>query len=538
VTQTKLTNQSIPSLAHRVGDALQQLAGKAKPDEVAAAKGLVREARNAREYDLMGTLAEAVRRRDPKDATNRRLYAQYLIDTGKVTAAIDVLRPLQRLPAGHAERHEVAGLIGRAHKQLFIDNGEKRSAEARESLKRAVDAYRKPYEEDPRRNTWHGVNLVALLTRAKRLKLRTAADLNPEAIAHTVIADLWACPSDRRDDWWLPSLAEATLALGDLSKVEEILRQYVDVEARTPAFVLASTLRQFSEVWDLEQRGPREQALVDMLRARVAKAPDGGVDLSTAEIHGLQSRDAPDADHLQAVLGPGGLATFEWWKTGLNRSLSVASIRQKLGIRRGTGFLVRAGDVGLEPAAELVLLTNFHVVNAEGISPGIKPGDAEITFEAANPPQRFDAKGILWTSPVAELDATVLRLSGSVDGLSPLPMEANLPLLPTPPERAAVYVIGHPAGGDLSFSFRGNDLLDHEGPPAGTPPDAARLRVHYTATTQVGSSGSPVFDASLWKVIALHHSGKDNDMPMLNGRTGRYAANEGIAIASIIARKK
>ena len=113
----------------------------------------------------MGQLAEAVSRRDPKDPKNRRLYAQYLIDTGKATAAVDLLTRLaDRLPKNHPELAEATGLLGRAYKQIFFDAGDKTSSGAREALKQAIAAYRGPYEQDPRTNTWHGVNLLALLT--------------------------------------------------------------------------------------------------------------------------------------------------------------------------------------------------------------------------------------------------------------------------------------------------------------------------------------------------------------------------------------
>ena len=138
----------------------------------------------------MGQLAEAVSRHDPKDAKNRRLYAQYLIETGKATAAVDLLgRWLQRLPKNHPEFAEATGLLGRAYKQIFFDAGDKTSPGAREALKQAIAAYRGPYEQDPRTNTWHGVNLLALLTRARRLGLRIAPDLKPQEIARAVVAD-------------------------------------------------------------------------------------------------------------------------------------------------------------------------------------------------------------------------------------------------------------------------------------------------------------------------------------------------------------
>ena len=132
---------------------------------MADAKDLVEALRNALLYEEMGKLAEAVSRRDPKDARNRRLYGQYLINTGKATAAIDLLTPLaQRLPKDDPEFAEAMGLIGRANKQIFFDAGDKADASAHAALGQAVAAYRVPFEQSPSRNTWHGVNLVALLS--------------------------------------------------------------------------------------------------------------------------------------------------------------------------------------------------------------------------------------------------------------------------------------------------------------------------------------------------------------------------------------
>jgi V8-like Glu-specific endopeptidase len=93
-------------------------------------------------------------------------------------------------------------------------------------------------------------------------------------------------------------------------------------------------------------------------------------------------------------------------------------------------------------------------------------------------------------------------------------------------------VIGYPGGRDLSFSFEDNELLDHEGPPGGHPPIPGVCRVHYRAPTEGGSSGSPVFNDQ-WEVIALHHKGGKVGMPRLNGLSGTYAANEGIAVRRV-----
>jgi hypothetical protein len=513
-------------------DAVASLRGMCSDAEVQAAKALVETLRDQRDYELMGELAEAVRRRDPDDAKNRRLYAEYLIDTGKATAAIDLLQPLaRRLPKSDPEFAEATGLLGRAYKQIFFDAGDKTSAGARAALKSAISAYRGPYEANRTANTWHGVNLVALLTRARALGLRVAAELDPESIARELVATLQSVPAGARKAWYLPTLAEASLGLRDWDVIEHNIREYAAADD-VKAFEIASTLRQFTEVWDLEASDARGRALVDMLRARLVRLEGGGLELAPGDLQRLRGQPPPDTAHLEAVLGLEGPRTYQWWKTGLDRALAVASIRQRLGGRIGTGFLIRGGDLGREPADELLVLTNFHVVNGHGASPGIKPDEAEVVFEAVDPEQPHGVAEILWSSPPDRHDASLLRLAAPVTGIAPIPVASALPAID---ETARVYIIGHPGGRELAFSFQDNELLDHEGPPEGVPQIPGVCRLHYRAPTEGGSSGSPVFNSRLWQVIALHHKGGKTAMPRLNGKEGTYGANEGISIASIVA---
>lgn len=518
----------LDSLRERAREALKQLAGVSR-ENLAEAKGLVEELRNAREYERMGQLAEAVSRQDPDDPKNRRLYAQYLIDAGHATVAIDVLLLLaRRLPAAHPERIEATGLLGRAYKQIFFDAGDKSTASSHRALKAAIAAYRAPYADNPA-NTWHGINLLALLTRARRLGVRVPGDPDPRALAARLVSTLDSTPPADRDEWFLPTRAEASLGLGDWTAVEAAVHAYVaDEHAR--AFQVASTLRQFTEIWDLEREDVRGRDLVNILRARLAQLPGGTLDLTPEQVQRVRETPPPPAQQLQAVLGTEGTRTYQWWKTGLDRAVGVAAVRQKLGGRIGTGFLVRGADLGLPTGDELLVLTNAHVINPQGATPGIRPDEADVVFEAAAGQEPFPVSDIVWTSPVDAHDATLVRLARPVTGVPPLPLARALPLLDEGPR---VYVIGHPGGRDLAFSFQDNELIDHEGPPAGKPPVPNVCRLHYRAPTEGGSSGSPVFNAGLWQVVALHHSGGRIGMRCLNGKTGTYAANEGISILSI-----
>jgi hypothetical protein len=518
-------------LRARAQKMLKRLAGICEDEDVAEAKDLVLKLRNAVLYDDMGAVAEAVSRRDPKDARNRRLYGQYLINTGKATAAIDMLTPLaQRLPKDDPEFAEAMGLIGRANKQIFFDAGDKADSAARSALAEAVAAYRVPFEMSPEKNTWHGVNLLALLNRARRLGLQIAPDLSLKQVAKTVVAELAATPPDKRDpDWHLPTLAEASLGLEDWDVVEQNIRGYAASNQVQP-FQIESTLRQFTQVWDIEALDERGRGVVATLRARLLQLTGGEIKATPDELRRWREQAAPTDGQLEAILGVEGPQTYRWWKTGLDRASSVCAVRQTLGDRFGTGFLVKAGDLGFQPSGELVVLTNYHVVNKEGAINGLKPSSAEIAFEAVDANHKWPVDSVLRQSPPDRHDAAVLRLQTPVTGVAPLPLAEALPAVEP---NAKVYIIGHPGGHDLAFSFQDNELLDHEGPPGGKPQFPGVSRVHYRAPTEPGSSGSAVFDAKLWQVIALHHKGSKDGLPRLNGKSDRYAANEGVFIMSI-----
>lgn len=492
---------------------------------LAQAKELAHALCRARQYEPLCALAEAVARRD-NDPTIRRLYGQALIERGLVTAAIDVLGVLAgRLAHDHPEFVEATGLLGRCHKQIFFDADDKTNPEVLENLTTAIRIYRAPYEESPD-NFWHGVNLIALMRRAQDAGLEIAAAFDIPEAATRLIQALEAVPEAERDAWHAPTLAEAHLALGDWDQVEAVIARYAgDPHA---AFQIASTLRQFHEIWDVERMDPqRGSALLSVLRARLVELDNGALELSPADLAVERERlDEADVPTFEALLGSTGTSLYQWWKTGLGRAEAVASIREKGGERYGTGFLVRACDLGLE-GDEAVVLTNFHVVNEKGLR-GLPPADVEVSFEAASDPAPRDVAGILWESSTDLHDAAVLRLAIPIDDVAPLPVSDQLP-----DADSRVYIIGHPGGRELAFSFQDNALLDHEGPTEGRPKVAGVVRLHYRAPTEGGSSGSPVFNARRWEVIALHHAGHHQAMGRLNGKEGIYGANEGIWISSI-----
>ncbi|MET0657413.1 MAG: serine protease [Steroidobacteraceae bacterium] len=516
-------------LRRRADDLIDILRDEHTPQDLEAAHELIDVLRNRVEFDKLLLLVEALSRVAPEHAKTRRLYAQALIDTGKATAAVDVLRALMgTLPADHPEAYEAMGLTGRAFKQIYVDSRIKGSAMAQQAFLQAVVAYRQPYEADPKRY-WHGVNLLALLDNARRRGMQMPVPYEPRALAQKLLDQLKEVPEQDRDEWYLASVAEASLGTRDWGVIQDKMRQYV-VAPGVREFHLKSTLRQFTEVWELGE-STRGKAVLEVIRAQLILSKQGSFEIAADEVN----QPAADKSRFEALLGKEGAKTYEWWRTGLQQANSVAAIRQKLADRVGTGFLVRAGDLGRQPADELLVLTNFHVANNSGLRGGLTPEQAEVAFEAVDPDRRYPVTAVVWESPEEECDAALLRVEGLGPPLQPMKVAKTLPLRNHP---ARVYIIGHPGGRELSFSLQDNELIDHEGEKGGIPAIQGIVRVHYRAPTEGGSSGSPVFNASGWEVIALHHKGGMLGMPKLNGVEGTYGANEGISLASIIKRMK
>ncbi|MBB6091188.1 hypothetical protein HNQ60_000034 [Povalibacter uvarum] len=492
----------------------------------ATARDLVLRLMSARDYEFASLLLEAIARRDPQDATTRRRYAQCLIETGRVMAAIDILSSLvHRLSPDHPESLEVPGLQGRAHKQIFLDAADPTSEVAQEGLRHAIAAYAVAYARSPE-HVWHGVNLVALLDRAQRLGVHTHSDQTAGDVAESVIASMVKIQPQDRDSWYLPTLMEAYLGVRDWDAAERCLREYVS-SASAAAFAINSTLRQLTQVWDLERTGSRGSGLVAALRASLLKFEGARIEVEAKDIQRLTAEEAPQSQQLQAILGDGGSQTFEWWKKGLEQARAIASIRMPQLGRIATGFLMRAAELGFAHE-ELVLVTAFHAVNESGTSPGVAPAHAEIVFESAEPDAIYGISTILFQSPSDRLDVSILRLSRPVEGVQPLQLAKHLPIIDN---SQRLYVAGHVNGRALSLADAG--LLDHEGPPSGKPQIPGVCRIHYRAATGPGSAGSPVLNM-LWQVVGLHHSAGHAGMPRLNGVEGTYAAGEAIWIQSIV----
>jgi hypothetical protein len=450
-------------------------------------------------------------------------------------------RGIERAGAQDPAWSELIGLRGRAFKQAFAEALDPSGRQAQEALRVALDAYGLGYEADRVRNRWHGINLMGLAKAARRPEVGMRVPDDPVALAKELQATLARVVVGGGDYWGHASLAETAIAEEDWGSTEAHLRKALDASG-VDAFAVAGTLRQFTQLYDLDRhRDPRATSIPAMLRAHLARLPGGNIVLSPAEVRAAQQAH-PEEGQLEALLGSEGSVIWRWWQQGLDAARSVAAAWHGQLRRFGTGFLVRGGDILPPLSDEPCLLTNFHVVNRSGLGGGLRPDLAQVIFEAADETACYNVTEVAWESAIAYHDAALLRLTTRPGMPKPLPVSDGLPDLGPdlarlgtalePPSR--LYVIGHPGGRELQFSFQDNILLDHEDRTGGRRALADVCRVHYRTPTEPGSSGSPVFGAEAWCALALHHAGRKDGMPCLNGRPeGTYSANESVSIASI-----
>lgn len=442
-------------------------------------------------------VAEAVIESGQGSESVRLDYAQALIDSGRLAAALPLLQQLLTTAVRRSRVERAArGSIGRIYKQLYVNGAGEPELRA-DRILRSFNAYFDAYDESPLLH-WHGINALAVFARAERDGIRINAT-PPDA---RVLLDAAA----QSDSLWSHAIAgEAAIALGDTDLAYRHYRTYADSDdERADAFEIASSLRQLIEVWELTSENDPGARILPMLHGALLRKQGGLLELQGNSVR----------TELEKTFGSDAAVSFNWYRQGLERCLSVCCVRHERGDAWGTGFIVRGDDFGFTD--ELLMLTNEHVLS-ETSAEALRPGKAYATFEAL--PNRPSARcvEIVWSSRA--FDATLARFDPPLTGVTPIAIERELELPESHDDTTRVYLIGHPHGGGLAFSL-------HDNLVAGWDDE----RVHYRAPTEHGSSGSPVFDDQ-WRLIALHHGG--GRLRRLDDSGGFYEANEGFRIDRI-----
>lgn len=197
----------------------------------------------------------------------------------------------------------------------------------------------------------------------------------------------------------------------------------------------------------------------------------------------------------------------------------------------GTGFLV----------APDLLLTNHHVLDSpEAAEQAVAEFAAEVDADLhpRTPVRhRLDPEGFFVAD--RELDFALVRVRPDAEGRPPGAVFGWNPLLRTQGKVVTgepVNIVGHPRGRLKEIAIRGGRLLQQ-----------TEDFLQYSADTEPGSSGSPVYNDQ-WEVVALHHSAvprrdahgrrlRTDGTPLRPGDPDSAAAwlgNEGTRVSSIL----
>ncbi len=492
--------------------------------------------------ELVGVSA-VMSRTWPDSPRIRRLHAQGLIEEGHrsdqpelLDQALDLLeRAVSEPDVPPDELDEAWGLIGRVHKQFYVSSVRSSAGPRIESMNSALAAYAHGWERS--RETWHGINLVALLARARRDGLKPESPWDDGMLAREILARIEERMDDGKADLWDYATAmEASLALDDAPTAIAMAETYVrtGLAAGRDEFEFASTLRQLKEIWELDPDGPAGAAILPMLEAvvldRGLRSPDGSgsVALESMSVHRIRS--AETFTRLERVFGSDAFVTTRWLNLLFDRLQAIGSVTTRSGRGVGTGFMVRGPVLSTELGDDWYFITNSHVVTddeavIEKAPPGrqpCRPREVRITFELLfeQEPREYGVAEVIWSSPPEECDVSILRLDGDFyeDGVESYPVSFQLP---HPSTRPRLYIAGHPGGGSLQVSMHDNHLIDFDD-----------LRIQYRTPTNPGSSGSPVFNDE-WDLVGVHHAGSA-EMPRLDG-SGAHEANQGVRLTAILA---
>jgi hypothetical protein len=479
------------------------------------AKDLLSMLRRKRQFASMARLAEAMLRSGLNTFLVRRQYAQALIDQGVLTPAELLLESVvKNAPENTVDNREARGLIGRIYKQVYVNNNDPASPANRLNLDHALTEYLEVYRRNPQNSWWHGINAVALLARAKRDGFPMAGRPESEDLAREILAAIEEEEKNTDDlpPWDLATMVEAYVALGDTEEAASTARTYVD-SSDADAFEIFSTLRQFEEVWQLKETEPPGNLLLPVLRSGHLEKSGAMSEGDPKDLKAEAEALADNMENLEAIFGTDRMQTYKWYKQGLDQCNSIARIERRNGQGHGTGWLVNAAD--FFPGEQGVLvLTNDHVISELANPLAIFPKDCQVNFQAMGEVLQVEER-VRWSSLYTQLDATFLKLKQEPKA-PPLVLHTSAVKMNEPPPR--MYIIGHPRGRDLEISMQDNYLVA-----------CNDTLVHYRTPTEPGSSGSPVFEANAWEVVALHHKGKDK-MKRIDGQDGFYEANEGVSI--------
>jgi endonuclease G, mitochondrial len=206
----------------------------------------------------------------------------------------------------------------------------------------------------------------------------------------------------------------------------------------------------------------------------------------------------------------------------VSHTVGLVNVKLTNGVRTGSGFMISPD----------LFITNHHVIES---SEEARVATVDFNFELdpsrrSTPPTRFalDPDRCFITAEEDDLDFTVVAVGARLEGDSQLAAIGYCPLSDAGDKHAigmTMNIVEHPEARPKCVVIRNNVLVNR-----------GAHTLHYETDTDVGSSGSPVFNDS-WDVVALHHWGQPFlERVKADGSPLDPACNEGVRISSIIER--
>jgi S1-C subfamily serine protease len=531
-----LKKHRLRDLAQPISELMANVSSGQSHVTAAQAKDLINALCDERHFESMKILADFFIQTGSDSMRLRTRYAQALIETREIIAAIHLLErtraadlSLDALMTTEApDLFEIEGILGRAWKDIAIQNLAANRGLASRALAAAYAAYRRGLmlNPDERSNlVWHGINLVGIQGLAKRYRLPLAAPEPLGALSERILESVNREKVEELDAWDVATAAEACIALDRYGEAMDWLRRYLQ-HPKLTGFHLGSTIRQLGTVWNLGETPAGAEILQLLVRFQLNRQDEGKTILLPKAMAGMERYGETRTDMHE---GRHAMPLDELM-TALSCAKSIGLVRRKNYEAVGTAFVTSAKALGLallEGEDDRVLITNSHVVSdppdrdLDRKVDAAHPEQATVTF--TYPPEgagkAYPVKRVVWNSPYLKHDISVLIPKEPFeDGIKPLSITAGWPPFELP-DRA--YVVGHPLGQTISFSLDNNKIVQLDD----AANDGRPLRIYYGTSTSPGSSGSPVFNER-WEVIGVHH--------VANARLNTaMIANEGILIASV-----
>lgn len=195
-----------------------------------------------------------------------------------------------------------------------------------------------------------------------------------------------------------------------------------------------------------------------------------------------------------------------WYRVATDYKLALArmSVRDRAGVvvQKGTGFLMRGGDIAPRWAGRMVFVTAGHAIVPDGGGAGRMIGlTRQVEFPGLDQDAPVPLGHVLYFSDQGDDDFAVLAVDASLpDDAAPVPWDD------APAERGIDGIAVLHWDVDDGFSLGLGHALDR---PGDQPVDPRRL--YYTHVTGPGASGAPVFSLKTGRLLCLHQVGQLGD---------------------------